>query len=118
MLHAEYHRALDAQTPQYLSRHYYDVVMLADTNEGKAAIKDAELLNQVAEHKSIYFPSAWASYATACVGTLRLSPRPERIADLRADYRDMAPMIFDVPVPPFDHLMTLIASLEKSINGT
>jgi hypothetical protein len=63
---------------------------LADTNEGKEAIKDGDLLTQVADHKSIYFRSAWANFDTARIGTLRLLPHPDRIADLRVDYRKMA----------------------------
>jgi hypothetical protein len=116
-LHAEHHRELKSATPQYLSRHYYDLAMLASTDRGKEATKDTELLRQVADHKSIFFRSGWASYETARAGTLRLSPHPGRIADLRADYRKMAPMMFDDPAPSFDDVMKRIAELEKTING-
>jgi hypothetical protein len=91
--------------------------MLADTDEGKEAMTDADLLKQVADHKSVFFRSAWASYDTARAGTLRLSPHPDRIADLRADYRKMAPMMFDNPPPIFDEVLKRIAALEKSINA-
>jgi hypothetical protein len=116
-LHAEHHRDLQSATPQYFSRHYYDLATLADTDEGKDAMKDAELLKQVADHKSLFFRSAWASYDTARAGTLRLSPHPDRIPDLRADYRKMAPMMFDDPPPTFDDILKRIAALEKAING-
>jgi hypothetical protein len=42
---------------------------------------------QVADHKSLFFRSAWARYNTARTGTLRLSPHPNRIGDLRAGAR-------------------------------
>lgn len=116
-LHAEHHRDLESPTPQYFSRHYYDLAMLADTDEGKKAMKDADLLKQVANHKSVFFRSAWASYETARAGTLRLSPHPDRISDLRADYRKMAPMMFDDPPPTFDDVLKRISVLEKTING-
>jgi hypothetical protein len=48
---------------------------------------------------------------------LRLSPHPDRTPDLRADYRKMAPMMFDDPPPSFDDIMKRIAMLEKTING-
>jgi hypothetical protein len=115
-LHAEHHRRSDSATPQYLSRHYYDLAALAGTDEGKEAIKDTELLKQVADHKSVFFRSAWASYDTARAGTLRLLPSSDRVADLRTDYRKMAPMMFDNPAPTFDDIMKQIAELEKSIN--
>jgi len=40
--------------------------------------------------------SAWAHYETARPGTLRLSPILID-CELRSDYREMAPMIFDYP---------------------
>jgi hypothetical protein len=100
-LHAEHHRAVDSPTPAYFSRHYYDLAMLADHEDGQAAVNDTELLKAVADHKAVFFRSAWAHYDTARPGTLRLSPNPARLADLRTDYRDMQPMMFDDPAPTF-----------------
>jgi hypothetical protein len=116
ILHAEHHRPANQSTPLYLSRHYYDLAMLADTEDGKAATGNTDLLIQVANHKSLYFRSAWAQYETARRGTLRLIPNPDRLGDLRKDYREMAPMIFDNPAPEFDDIMKRIEDLERSIN--
>jgi hypothetical protein len=79
-------------------------------------MKDTGLLKQVADHKSLFFRSEWASHDTARAGTLRLSPHPDRIADLRSDYRKMAPMMFDDPPPSFDFILKRIAELEAEIN--
>jgi hypothetical protein len=115
-LHVEYHRASDSQTPKNFSRHYYDVAMLADHQDGAAAVNDVGLLQAVAVHKSVFFRSAWAHYETARPGTLRLCPNPARIPDLRADYRDMQPMMFDNPAPTFDEIMKRLDRLERVIN--
>jgi len=115
ILHAERHRPADQPTPPYLSRHYYDLAMLADAEDGKAAMQNTDLLIQVANHKSLFFRSAWAHYETARLGTLRLSPHPDRLADLRKDYKEMAPMIFDDPAPEFDDIMNRIEELERSV---
>ncbi len=61
-------------TPQFFSRHYYDLAMLLNTNEGKAAATDFVLLEHVSKHKFIFFQSGWASYDTAQPGTLQLMP--------------------------------------------
>jgi hypothetical protein len=116
-LHAEYHRPAHAPTPKYFSRHYYDLAMLADHEDGQAALKDLDLLRAVAKHKSIFFRSPWAHYDTARSGTLCLRPNINRISDLRADYRDMQPMMFDDPAPSFDDVMTRLERLERQING-
>ena len=115
-LHAEAHRPADSATPQYFSRHYYDLAMLLDTEEGKAAASDVDLLVTVAKYKAIFFRSGWATYDTARPGTLRLLPSEARIKDLRADYRAMAPMMFDESPPPFDEILAKVAVLEETVN--
>lgn len=116
-LHAEAHRPAESPTPQYFSRHYYDLAMLLDTDEGKAAVTDFELLAQVAKHKATFFRSGWASYDTAQPGKLRLLPNEARMKDLRADYRAMAPMMFDESPPPFDDILAKIAAIQETINA-
>jgi hypothetical protein len=115
-LHAEAHRPAESPTPQYFSRHYYDLAMLLDTEEGKAAATDFDLLAQVAKHKTTFFRSGWASYDTAKSGSLRLMPDEARIKDLRADYRDMAPMMFDERPPTFDDILARIKEVQEAIN--
>ena len=116
-LHAETHRPAKSPTPQYFSRHYYDLAMLLDTNEGQAAAADLELLAQVAKHKATFFRSGWASYDTARPGTLRLVPDEARIKDLRADYRAMAQSYIDEAPPSFDNILAKIAGIQETINS-
>lgn len=116
-MHAEAHRPAESPTPPYFSRHYYDLAMLLDTEEGKAAATDFGLLAQVAKHKSIFFRSSWSNYGTAQPGTLRLMPNAARIKDLRTDYREMAPMMFDEQPTDFDDILARIEKFEKATNG-
>lgn len=115
-LHAEAHRPADSPTPQYFSRHYYDLAMLLDSEEGIAAAIDLELLATVAKHKATFFRSSWASYDTARPGTLQLMPNKERLKDLRFDYRAMAPMMFDDTPPSFDAILSAIEKFQETIN--
>ncbi len=116
-LHVEAHRPAGSPTPQYISRHYYDLAMLLDTEAGQDASADFELLAQVVKHKAIFFRSSWASYDTARPGTLRLMPSVTRVKDLRTDYRAMAPMMFDKIPPPFDDILAKIAALQQMTNS-
>ena len=116
-LHAESHRPPEAATPQYFSRHYYDVAMLLDTEEGRAASTDFDLLEQVAKHKAVFFRSSWASYDSARPGTLKLVPPETKLRELRADYRAMAPMMFDEKPLAFDEVIARIQRLQDKINS-
>ena len=117
-LHAEAHRSAASPMAPYFSRHYHDVVMLLDTAEGRDAAGDFTLLAQLAKHKSVFFPAAWASYDTACPGTLQLMPAQARLKDLRADYRAMAAMMFDDKPLPFDDVLARIQRLQDEINAS
>lgn len=115
-LHAEAHRPAESPTPQYFSRHYYDLAMLLDTAEGVDAATDFDLLAQVAAHKATFFRSSWASYDSARPGTLQLMPDEARVKDLRRDYLAMAPMMFDASPPSFDDILAKIAIFQRTIN--
>nr|WP_277996214.1 hypothetical protein [Methylobacterium sp. Leaf465] len=71
----------------------------------------------VAKQKATFFRSGWASYDTARPGTLRLMPSEARMRDLRADYRAMAPMMFDDSPPAFDVILAKIEKLQETINN-
>jgi hypothetical protein len=116
-LHAEAHRPAGLPTPQYFSRHFYDLAMLLETQDGKAACRDFDLLAQVARHKAVFFRSAWASYDTARPGLLQLLPSEARIRDLRTDYRAMSPMMFDPNAPSFNDILEQIGRLQDQVNG-
>ena len=83
---------------------------------GKAAIKDTELLLKVARHKEVFFPAAWARYADAKPGTLRIVPPDARLPELEQDYRKMREMIFGEP-PAFEHLLEVLREIERHVNG-
>lgn len=116
LLHAEYHRPAEKAMTAPLSRHYYDLALLADTPYGERALGDVKLLDRVAKHKALFFPSKWAQYESARVGTLRLVPPEDRLKGLSADYEKLKLMIFDDP-PPFAAIIARLRALERRINS-
>jgi hypothetical protein len=116
VLHMWHHAPPEKKFRDRQSRHYYDVVRLYEHELGKAAIRDTDLLLKVARHKDVFFPAAWARYAEAKPGTLRLVPPDARLPELEQDYRNMQEMIFGEP-PTFDHLLDVLRGIERNING-
>jgi hypothetical protein len=115
ILHAEYYRPAEKALPDRYSRHYYDVAMLAAGPIRAEALADMTLLAQVVRHKEVFYPSAWAHYAVARPGSLRLLPADGRLSALERDYRNMGAMIFGKP-PAFDKILQTLATLEEEIN--
>lgn len=115
ILHQEANRPLDkAMLPRY-SRHYYDLAMMAQSKVKKAALQDLDLLETVVAFKQQFYPSAWANYESAKVGSLKLVPAQERIMELSKDYDAMRSMIFG-RFPPLDEIITILQSIEAEIN--
>ena len=117
ILHATYHQSDAKKLGERWSRHYYDLALLADTEYGKKALAQLNMLESVVKHKQTFFHAAWANYETARPGSLRLAPRNDQLGALKADYAKMAAMIFDEPPPRFDDLIARIELLEKQVNG-
>ena len=116
VLHMWHHAPADKRFRDRQSRHYYDVVLLYEHELGKAALRDTELLLKVARHKEVFFPAAWARYADARPGSLRLVPPDARLPELEQDYRKMREMIFGEP-PNFERLIEVLREIERHVNG-
>ena len=116
ILHAEYHRPEETKTPPRISRHYYDVFCLSNSQYGEKAIKDLSLLARVVEHKSIYFRSSRAKYDLAKPGTLKIVPPVKRNEDLKSDYEKMRLMIFG-NLPSWEEIIEKLKALELQINS-
>ena len=108
-------RALRPRPADRVSRHYHDVVVLARSSAGEAALAAPELLRRVAEHKEIFFKVGGGVYQCAVPGTLRLVPPDEVLAGLRTDYGRMREMFFDDPMP-FDDVISGLRALEGRVN--
>ena len=79
------------------------------------AVEQIELLNRVAQHKSLFFKSSWAKYGEAAKGTLKILPPEYRIAVLQSDYANMREMFFGEP-PKFDGILALLKEWEREFN--
>ena len=115
LLHAEHHRDLQKPLPHRMFRHYYDIVMLDKKNITEDALKDLSLLNDVVRNKIIYFPSKWANYEEAKIGSLRIYPKGKFVKPIRQDYQKMSEMFFGNP-PDFENIMSEIERIESVIN--
>ena len=115
ILHQYAHLPEDKILPSRISRHFYDFFRLLNSPIKKKALEEAALLERVANHKSIYFASGWASYGTARQGTLKLVPPPRVLKELQKDYGLMEPMLFR-EIPAWELILKTIANFETEFN--
>ena len=100
---------------QRISRHYYDVYRLLDSEIGRAASSDLALGVDCVRHARMFFNSPDLNLATAAPGTFTLSPSRDMAAELARDYAAMAGMIFGA-APALDEVLGRVAELEARIN--
>lgn len=117
LIHVECNRDEFKADAHRLSRHWYDLRMLAEHVSGKTAINNRELFEDVVRHKQVFFNAAYANYEACLDNELRLIPGDDAIAELRTDYEKMlgAGMIYGEP-PSFDDIIAGIREIEREAN--
>ena len=119
LMHVECHREKTKNNPYRLSRHWYDLKMLAGHDIGRAAIGNRELLEKVVRHKKVFFNASYANYDACLNGGFRLVPDDESLVELRKDYDRMLDtrMVYDETPPTFDEIIADLRQLERTLNG-
>ena len=115
-LHCGYRDARRAPADRdRISRHYYDVAMIASTGTGKAALRDLGLLDAVRNHNLIAFRQAWKRFEEAVPGSVKLVPQPGLRRLIERDYTAMQGMILGEP-PRFEWVLERLKHAEAVIN--
>jgi hypothetical protein len=105
------------------SRHWYDLVQLDSRGHAAAALKRRDVADQVARHKTLYFPekngnSEAVDYSRAVAGALCLVPPAGPLLDaLTMDYGQMLEdgLLRD-PASPFEEVVRACRELEVRVN--
>ncbi len=100
---------------QRISRHYYDLFRLIQSEIGQAALANHALGEDCVAHARMFFNRPDFDLATAQPPTFALCPEGGMMDALRQDYRAMSAMIFGEP-PPFDVVVEAIAELQRALN--
>jgi len=118
LIHAECNRGELKAAPERLSRHWYDLAMLADHAIGEDAIADRALLDSVVAHKEAFFHAAHARYRDCLHGKMRLVPEKPMAGELRKDFQAMLDAgMFDQEPPSFDTILARLSDLAQRINA-
>lgn len=98
---------------QRISRHYFDVALIAKTETGQAAMADRGMLEDVRTHSMRAFGAK--ALADAVPGSIRLVPAGEALGELAKDYEAMQGMIFGAS-PRFEDVLKAVAEVESRVN--
>jgi hypothetical protein len=117
LIHVECQRDALRASAARLSRHWYDLAMLADLAIGQAAVADRDLLADVVKHKKVFYHTGYANYDACLNGQLRLIPEASGLSALEEDFRQMIEAgMFIGPPPAFEVVIARLRTLEATIN--
>jgi predicted nucleotidyltransferase component of viral defense system len=100
---------------QRLSRHYYDVAKIYDSEIGKQAVMNYDLRDRVRQHKLSFFNAAWKKFDEAIPGSLCVAPTGELLEVLRKDYQAMQEMMLG-RFTEFQQIIAILSELEVVVN--
>jgi hypothetical protein len=99
-----------------ISRHYYDIHQLFESDVGKRAVKDMALGADCVAHARMFFNRPAYDLASAHPPTFALMPEGGMYDALARDYGAMEGMIFG-EAPTFQAVIDSVGDLEKTLNS-
>ncbi|HLX55002.1 MAG TPA: nucleotidyl transferase AbiEii/AbiGii toxin family protein [Aquella sp.] len=117
LMHVECNRKIRENKGSRLSRHWYDMYMLCQSEVKNEALKDISLFNSVLAHKITFYNNSLANYENCKDGKFRLIPDSDDIKKLTDDYNQMvrAGMFAGQPVG-FSQILENLQRLELELN--
>lgn len=117
LMHVECQRGEFRASAARLSRHWYDLAMLADLPIGTLALERRDLLVDVVKHKKVFYNAAYANYDACLTGDFCLIPAEAGLSALGHDFQQMcgAGMFIGDP-PSFTGIVERLRVLEAVIN--
>ena len=108
-------RGLLRQEGQRVSRHYYDLHCLLESEVGRSAVEHPELGADCVRHARAFFDRPDYDLASAAIGSFAIAPSDAMIDALRRDYTNTIAMIFG-SAPDFDEVLASMKKIEQLIN--
>ena len=96
-----------------MSRHYYDLEKLMDTEFGQKALANSTLYNHIIEHRQQFYNLHYVDYEKNRSENIQFCPPAELLDAFRADYSNMVSAFIFKEAPDFDKLMARIAELQE-----
>jgi len=116
LLHENFQLPPQKMNVERLSRHFYDIEKIMDTEYGKKAFQNKELYNHIIEHRKIVNPLRGIDYANHSPDKIYLLTPDDILEEWRKDYKQMQESMIYKESLSFDKLIDRIKKLKDRIN--
>ena len=108
LLHEEFQKPADKIRHLRMSRHFYDIGQILDSEFGQDALQDSELFKSIIEHRKVLTPMKTTDYVSLSLDTLNITPPEEQLKNYRSDYKEMQKSMIHGSSEDFDILLEKI----------
>ncbi|RLA84080.1 MAG: hypothetical protein DRG78_02465 [Epsilonproteobacteria bacterium] len=117
ILHAENSKnePLRIEKRNHMSRHIYDLVKLYNSEYGKTAINNLDLLADVVLHKSTFYKDNKADYNNATPENIKIVPTEELNNSFKVDYEDMVKSMIIGNPPTYEELLESLEEIQLKL---
>lgn len=108
LLHEEFEKPAEKIKYLRMSRHFYDIGQILDSEFGRKAIKNKELFESIINHRKVFTPIKTTNYETLTLQSLRIIPPDEHLGNYKSDYKEMQSSMIHGESLDFDTLLKKI----------
>jgi len=89
LLHEEFQKPIEMVRHLRMSRHFYDIGQILDSDYGQEALKNTDLFNSIIEHRKVLTPMKTTDYNSLSLQKLKIVPPKEHLENYKSDYKEM-----------------------------
>lgn len=108
LLHEEFQKPAEKIRHLRMSRHFYDLGQILNTEFGKSALVNQELFESIIAHRKVMTPMKTTNYDELTLKTLSIVPPEDHLDNYKADYKEMQGSMIHGETIEFDALLNEI----------
>ncbi|MGW8122165.1 nucleotidyl transferase AbiEii/AbiGii toxin family protein [Roseivirga echinicomitans] len=108
LLHEEFEKPMGKIRHFRMSRHFYDLGQILDSDFGQEALKNTELFESIINHRKVLTPIKTTDYETMTLKKLYITPPDEYLGNYKSDYKEMQSSMIHGESLDFDTLLEKI----------
>lgn len=117
LLHEEFSKPIDKIRTDRLTRHFYDLDKIYQSEYGKLAIADDQLFDTIVDHRKTVTPLRGLDYSNHVKGKLLILPPQEVIKQWEADYKVMQENMIVGASLSWEELLASVQTIQNEFNN-
>ncbi len=105
LLHEEFQKPIGKIKHLRMSRHFYDIGQILNSEYGQTALKNTTLFESIIAHRKVLTPMKTTDYETLTLQSLNIIPPDELLESYKSDYKEMQDSMIHGESLDFDMLL-------------